>query len=105
MSPRNFTSIVLAVILTAAATSLAEVKPVPQLQLGPGDRVLGTHAGGASALAFSPDGKWLASAGDDRLIRLWDLQTDKEVRRLEGHQTFIRTLRFSPDGKLLGSAG
>ncbi|MFV1969216.1 MAG: WD40 repeat domain-containing protein, partial [Pirellulaceae bacterium] len=58
-----------------------------------------------SAVAVSPDGKWLAAAGDDHLIRIWDMATGRFLRRLEGHGDWVRTVAFSPDSLLLISAG
>lgn len=55
-------------------------------------------------LAFSPGGQLLASAGYDRLIKLWDITSGKEVRTLKDHSDTIYALSFSPDGKLLASA-
>jgi WD40 repeat protein len=57
----------------------------------------------AWTVAFSPDGKILASAGDDHAIRLWDPVTGRELAVLCGHQSLVSCLAFSPDGKLLAS--
>ena len=52
----------------------------------------------------SPDGRRLASAGQDQTIKVWDLVTGRSVRTLEGHTNWIFGLAFSPDGKQLASA-
>jgi WD40 repeat protein len=54
-------------------------------------------------IAFSPDGKTLASGGYDNRIRLWDPDTGKEVRALEGHKSYVNGIAFSGDGKWLAS--
>lgn len=54
------------------------------------------------ALAWSPDGKILAAARS--VISLWNVESGKAVRILEGHQDFVRALTFSPDGRRLASA-
>ncbi|MGA2555020.1 MAG: protein kinase, partial [Verrucomicrobiota bacterium] len=60
----------------------------------------------ASALAFSPDGKTLASAGGlvESNILLWDVGTGKEIGRLEGHGSWVSSLMFWADGKKLASS-
>jgi RNA polymerase sigma factor (sigma-70 family) len=63
------------------------------------------HEGGVKAVAYSPDGKTLATGGNDHSVRLWDAATGKELRRLEGHTGAVEAVAFSPDGKRLASAG
>jgi tricorn protease-like protein len=56
------------------------------------------------AVAFSPDSKLLAAAGADRAIRVWEVDSGKQVALIEDHADWILDLAFSPDGKRLASA-
>ncbi len=62
------------------------------------------HEAGVKAVAYSPDGKTLATGGADRTARLWDAVTGKELRKFEGHAMVVEGVAFTPDGKLLATA-
>jgi len=57
------------------------------------------------ALAFSPDGKTLASGDEGGMVKLWDVSTWEPLLTLEKHTGPVRFIRFSPDGKVLGTCG
>ncbi|KAI9687134.1 MAG: hypothetical protein M1822_002545 [Bathelium mastoideum] len=62
------------------------------------------HKSWIRAVAFSPDGKTLASASNDKTVRLWDGTTGAALQRLKGHTDTVWDVAFSPDGTTLASA-
>jgi WD40 repeat protein len=56
------------------------------------------------SIAFSPDGKRIASGSFDKTIRLWDATTGREIKTLAEHQDLVMCVAFSPDGSQIASA-
>jgi WD40 repeat protein len=67
---------------------------LPQFTLG---------ADPVSAMATSADGKWIATAAKDNVIRIWDAATGKQTKELPGHTAAVSCLKFSPDSTKLAS--
>ena len=56
-------------------------------------------------MAFSPDGRRIASASADRTAKVWDVATGKEILILKGHSGDIKAVTFSPDGSRIATGG
>jgi WD40 repeat protein len=101
------------------AAQVPQKEPVPTDARNP-DRILRVgHRGSVQALAFSPDGRWLASGGYDKVIIMWNLSSGREQFRLGGQKDTIArrqqpmeqplekeaisALAFNPDGTRLAS--
>jgi WD40 repeat protein len=78
--------------------------PLTALGGGPGMDELKGHTALVYSVAFSPDGKILATGSFDGTVKLWDFASRKELRTLKGHTASIYAVAWKSDGKLLASA-
>src|SRR5436190_858407 len=91
MTPR---SVILAAVVFLAGSTAADQDQT----------VLKGHKESVNAVAFSPDGKLLASGSADDTVKLWEVPSGKHLATLKGHEDSVNGVAISPDGKWLASA-
>src|SRR5262249_8349907 len=87
----------LALLLSVTALPLARAAAPKEMA------TLKGHTCWVGALVFSPDGKTLATAGADNVVRLWNVATGETSTTLKGHEDYVCAVAFSPDGKTLAT--
>lgn len=63
------------------------------------------HSKSVQAVIVSPDNRWVASGSFDNTVKIWEVETGRELRALNGHHGTVRALACSPDGRRLASGG
>jgi len=63
------------------------------------------HPSSILTVSVSPDGKLLATGSDDKTIKLWSIESGREIRSFSDHESDVLDVTFSPDGNYIASAG
>ncbi|HEV7682045.1 MAG TPA: caspase family protein [Pyrinomonadaceae bacterium] len=87
-------AVVVTLIVVTAAHSQ---KPTLYVQTG--------HEGPINSIVYSPDGRLIASGGDDKAIKLWDVKTKREIRTFAVHDGPVTAVAFDPTSTMIASSG
>jgi WD40 repeat protein len=89
--------------LSSVAMAEVEVVTTPLLSFPPAERLVG-HTGGVNAVAYSPDGSRIVSAGSsDDTLKIWDASSGQELATFSGHTDYVLAVAYSPDGSRIVS--
>ena len=102
----------LSVVTGQTPTSILRQTPTPQLNLTPTPIPLGTllytyrgHSAGVTAIAWSPEGRRIASGSEDHTVQVWNTTTGELLYTYRGHSGKVKTVAWSPDGRRIASGG
>ncbi len=91
---------------TVSDTSQGPFPPAPlPLSVGTTLYTYRGHSQSVNAVAWSPDGKRIASASSDRMVQVWDAFTGSNIYTYRGHSKNVHAVAWSPDGKYIASGG
>ena len=65
---------------------------------------VGRHSDSVNSVSYSPDGRFIVSASNDKTVKVWDASTFELVKTLEGHSYDVHSASYSPDGRFIVSA-
>jgi len=86
------------------ASMVRRLKSLASL-VGAGGFTYYSHTGQVYAVAWSPDGQYIASGGIDHTVQVWQALTGRNITTYAGHADLVLGLAWSPDGKHIASAG